>query len=73
MFLRAYFEMSPAYICMYIYIYMLRRRSGYCQSILCVMVSSITLLQQLPLEEPGELVPNKPAALLYNFIYIHVF
>lgn len=36
------------------------------------MVSIITLLHQLPLEEPGELVPNKPAALLYIF-YIHIY
>lgn len=59
------------YICVYIYMHY-----GEDLDILkasCVMVSSITLLHQLPSEEPVELVPNKPAALLYNFIYIYVF
>lgn len=60
--------MSPAY--RHTYMYVLCRGSGYSQSILYIMVPSITLLHQLPLEEPGELAPNKPAALLYNFIYM---
>lgn len=73
-FLRAYFEMSPAYIYVYVYIYIyaVQRIWIFSKHRVCNGFN-ITLLHQLPLEELGELVPNKPAALLYNFIYLYVF